>query len=65
MTTKEHTDIWNAAVNNTVKCVLEIIDRQYKSTCDRYTKVGYMEAARDELRQFRAAVMDLKQEEKK
>ena len=43
--------------------VLEIIDAQYTSTCDRYSKVGYMEAARDELRMLRAAVMELKGEQ--
>lgn len=28
MTNKEHDEVWTAAVNNTVKCVLEIIDRE-------------------------------------
>ena len=28
MTTEEHTKVWDAAVNNTVKCVLEIIDEE-------------------------------------
>ena len=37
--------------------ILEIIDKQYESTCDRYSKVSYMEAARDELRQLRSAVL--------
>ena len=43
--------------------VLEIIDKQHDSTCDRYSKVGYMEAARDELRGIRVAVLALKESE--
>lgn len=30
MTAKEHDKIWNAAVNNTIKCVLETIDEANK-----------------------------------
>lgn len=40
--------------------VLEFIDKLYDTTCDRYSKVGYMESARNELRMCRQAVLTLK-----
>ena len=49
--------------HNAINEVLEIIDKKYDSTCDRYSKVGYMEAARDELRAVRSAVLALKEGE--
>lgn len=59
MTPKEHDKIWNTAVNNTVKCVLDILDDHYTGTCNRYSKIGYMEAARDEIRRITVAVKGL------
>ena len=40
--------------------VLEIIDKLYDTTCDRYSKVGYVESARNELRMVQQAVKALK-----
>lgn len=40
--------------------VLEIIDKLYDTTCDRYSKVGYVESARNELRMVQQEVKALK-----
>lgn len=43
--------------------VLEIIDKQYHDACDRYSRVGYVEAARNEIRELRRAVKALGEEQ--
>lgn len=60
MTAEEYKTVavWNEAVTITVDRVLEIIDKLYDTTCDRYSKVGYMESARNELRMCRQAAIE-------
>lgn len=45
---------------DTIERVLYVIDKLYNTTCDRYSKVGYMESARNELRMCGQAVKALK-----